>query len=259
MLHSGKPDMPFCLCWANENWTRRWDGRDNEILIGQEHSDEDDTAVMHDLIRYFRSSHYIRIDGKPLLLIYRVTLFPDFRRTSELWREQCRREGIGEIYLAMVGSFEQNGGPLVTPEKFGCDAMVEFPPHGGAKHCKPTGEIVNPAFNGQTFDYRDYAVWSANRPMPPFPYFRSAMPSWDNTARRQNDSHIFVNSSPGDFQAWLERICQLTHEHNSPSERFVFINAWNEWAEGAYLEPDLQFGHSYLEAVRNARDAWMRK
>jgi len=257
MLESGKPDIPFCLCWANENWTRRWDGRDQEVLIAQEHSDEDDIAVIHDLMRYFRSPNYIRINGKPLLLIYRVTLFPDFRRTSELWREICRREGIGEIYLAMVGSFEDKGAAI--PHKFGCDALVEFPPHGGATPCTPEGAIINPEFKGQTYDYRAYVEWSVSRPIPPFPYFRSAMPSWDNTARRQNNGHIFVNSSPGGFQAWLERICQLTHEHNSPSERFVFINAWNEWAEGAYLEPDSRYGHSYLEAVRNARDAWMRK
>jgi len=106
MLETGKPDFPFCLCWANENWTRRWDGQEHEILMAQSHSDEDDTAVILDLIRYFRDQRYIRVDGRPLILVYRITLFPDFAATAARWRAVCREQGIGEIYIAMVESFE---------------------------------------------------------------------------------------------------------------------------------------------------------
>ena len=147
MLDSGKPDFPFCLCWANENWTRRWDGQNDQVLMAQSHSEQDDEAVILDLIRFFRSPNYIRIDGRPLLVVYRVTLFPDFARTAALWREVCRREGIGEIYLSMVESFELIHDNF-HPSKYGCDASVEFPPQQLADPIEPSGAIVNPDFKG---------------------------------------------------------------------------------------------------------------
>jgi len=254
MLASGTPDLPFCLCWANENWTRRWDGRDAEILIGQSHSDDDDRRVIADLIRYFRSPAYIRVRGRPLLLIYRVSQFPDFKRTAALWRQECRDAGIGEIHLAMVETFE-----LVhrqtPPSVFGCDAAVEFPPLEMADARTPSGEIVNPAFKGWVADYRDIAVRFASRPHPGYTRYRGVMPGWDNTARRQDGSFCFEHSTPGAFQAWLEQAIEDTKSQCGPDDRLVFVNAWNEWAEGAYLEPDQRFGHTFLEAVANARDA----
>ncbi|MCF8567861.1 glycoside hydrolase family 99-like domain-containing protein [Alicyclobacillus tolerans] len=254
MLSTGKPDMPFCLCWANENWTRRWDGKEQEVLISQEHSDEDDEAVVLDLIRYFRDSRYIRIDDRPLILIYRVSLFPDFLKTAQRWREICRREGIGEIYIAMVESFElvHDG---FHPAQFGCDGAVEFPPQGLAAPIHPSGEITNAEFHGHVADYRELSVFYSTRELPSYKRFHGVMPGWDNTARRQNDSFAFEYSTPGAFQAWLEEVIQQTRLQHSGDEQLVFINAWNEWAEGAYLEPDKRFGHTYLEAVKNACDA----
>jgi GT2 family glycosyltransferase len=254
MLASGRPQMPFCMCWANENWTRRWDGEDRDILIGQAHSPEDDEAVIRDLIRYFRDPRYIRIDGRPLLLVYRVTLFPDFARTAALWRDVCRTEGIGEIYLAMVESFELVLAPP-SPTWYGCDASVEFPPQQLAEQRPPSGPIVNPQFQGAVADYRELAVRYAFRAAPPYTRFRGVMPGWDNTARMQNRSFCFEHATPGAFQAWLEEMIRYTREQYYGDERLIFINAWNEWAEGAYLEPDRRFGHTFLEAIRNALDA----
>jgi len=111
LLTTNRPDVPFCLCWANENWTRRWDGQDNEVLMAQYHSYEDDEGVIQDLIRFMRHPNYIRVNGRPLLLVYRVALFPDFARTAEHWRATCRRVGLGEIYLAFVESFDMNAQP----------------------------------------------------------------------------------------------------------------------------------------------------
>jgi GT2 family glycosyltransferase/SAM-dependent methyltransferase len=254
MLTTGRPDMPFCLCWANENWTRRWDGEDKEILIAQDHTPEDDEAVIRDLIRYFRSANYIRIDGRPLLLVYRVTLFPDFRATADRWRRVCRSEGVGEIYIAMVESFD-----LVHagkhPSTFNCDAAVEFPPLGMAEPRPPSGPVTNPDFAGYVADYRDIAARFCARPFPAYTRFRGVMPGWDNTARRQNASYCFEHASPGAFQAWLETVIAQTRAQHHGDERIVFVNAWNEWAEGAHLEPDRRHGHAFLEAVRNAKDA----
>lgn len=254
MLANREIDMPFCLCWANENWTRRWDGQDKEILIAQAHSPADDKAIIMDLIRYFRDPRYIRIDGRPMILVYRVKLLPDFLETTRRWREVCKEEGIGEIYIVMVESFE-----LVQmnsqPSDFGCDAAIEFPPHGLATSCKPSGEVINPHFSGSIGDYRDVAVTYATREIPSYTRFHCAMPGWDNTARMQNKSFCFEQATPGAFQAWLEEVISQTRMQHYGEERLVFINAWNEWAEGAYLEPDTRFGHTLLEAVKNALDA----
>lgn len=254
LLEKKEADVPFCLCWANENWTRRWDGQENEVLMAQAHSVEDDNAVISDLMRFFRDDRYIRIDGRPLILVYRVTLFPDFAQTAERWRQACRDQGIGEIYIAMVESFElvSAGTP---PAQFGCDSAVEFPPQGLAEQKKPSGKLLNPDFKGSTADYRDLAVRYASRQAPAYTRFKGVMPGWDNTARRQDNGFCFENASPGAFQAWLEDALVETRQHNFGDERIVFVNAWNEWAEGAYLEPDRRYGHTYLEAVKNATDA----
>lgn len=254
LLLNDKPDIPFCLCWANENWTRRWDGQEHEVLMAQAHTEEDDVAVIYDLIRFFKDDRYIKIDDRPLILIYRATLFPDFAKTAERWRKVCREQGLGEIYIAMVESFE-----LVQanthPSTFGCDAAVEFPPQGLAEVKPPSGEVINPEFVGSVADYRDLAVRYATRPAPGYTRFKGVIPGWDNTARRQHTSFCFENASPGAFQAWLEESIDDTKEQNFGDERLVFVNAWNEWAEGAYLEPDRRYGHTYLEAVSNAMDA----
>jgi lipopolysaccharide biosynthesis protein len=129
---------------------------------------------------------------------------------------------------------------------------VEFPPQGLAEQTAPTGELVNPDFAGHVADYRDLAVRYATREQSAYTRFRGVMPGWDNTARRQNNSFCFENSSPGAFQAWLEEALEQTRIQNYGDERMVFVNAWNEWAEGAYLEPDRVFGYTFLEAVKNA-------
>ncbi|HEY5851868.1 MAG TPA: glycoside hydrolase family 99-like domain-containing protein [Lysobacter sp.] len=253
MLVDDKNDFPFCLCWANENWTRRWDGRDSEILMGQQHSDEDDRDVILDIARFFRKSTYIRIGGRPLLLVYRTGLFPEFSRTARIWREVCREEGIGEIYIACVESFEQAARGAL-PEDFGCDASVEFPPHGMAEFLQPKGKLLNPAFRGSVADYRHIAVRYGAREAPAYKRFPGVIPGWDNTARRQDDGVCFQNATPGGFQAWLESAIEKARRQFIGDERLVFINAWNEWAEGAYLEPDQRYGHGFLQAVANAKD-----
>lgn len=258
MLKSGKPDFPFCLCWANENWTRKWDGRDNEMLMAQAHSEEDDILLIKDVMRYMRNKNYIRINGKPLFLVYRINLFPDIRRTVRIWRDICRAEGVGEIYLAMVESFE-HAGAKDDPVGYGFDASVEFPPHSSGASIQVPGKLHNANFKGVVLDYRRAVLNYAKKEVPDYVRFRTVMPSWDNTARRQNNSHSFAYSTPGSYQAWLEFILKQTREQNFGDERLVFINAWNEWAEGAHLEPDQRYGHGFLEATRNAMEAGLLK
>jgi O-antigen biosynthesis protein len=258
MIESKEFVLPFCLAWANESWTRRWDGNAEEVLIKQQHSESDDVAFMHDIIRYMRCESYIRINGKPLLIVCRIALFPDIEKTSKIWREICRNEGLGEIYLAFVESSEW-AGILKNPAEIGFDASVEFPPQGILAPVAPPGRVLNPKYNGAIHDYRQAALNYVQAEIPNHVRFRGVMPSWDNTPRRKDNATSFINATPGAFQAWLETVLQNTNEQNFGDERIVFINAWNEWAEGNHLEPDRRYGHGYLEAARNAQETWMIK
>jgi GT2 family glycosyltransferase len=259
LLEDPSLTFPFCVAWANENWTRAWDGREAEVLLGQAHDDADDRRVIHDLMRYFDHPSYIRINGRPVFLVYRVSLFPNIRRTVDIWRNECRRRGK-DVYLVMVESCEQAGQPT-SPFSLGFDASVEFPPHEIGTSIPVPGPLTNPSFRGTVYDYEKAALAYMARPQPGYTRFRTVMPGWDNTARRQDTSDVFVGSSPGAYQAWLEWVLRQTREHNAGDERIVFINAWNEWAEANYLEPDTRWGHAYLEATKSAlqavgRDFW---
>ncbi len=119
----------------------------------------------------------------------------------------------------------------------------------------PSGTVTNPRFAGQVADYRDLVARFCLREQPPYIRFRGLIPGWDNTPRRQDASFCFENATPGAFEAWAEVVIEETARMRSGEERLVFVNAWNEWAEGAYLEPDLRFGHTFLEALKNAKDS----
>ncbi|MCI2395572.1 glycoside hydrolase family 99-like domain-containing protein [Aliiroseovarius sediminis] len=248
-LNNPDLDFPFCICWANENWSRRWDGRDSELLVSQNHSPEDDLAFIVEVAPYLLDSRYIRIDGKPLMLVYRPSLLPNAAETAERWRRWCRENGVGEIYLAYTQSFES-----VDPADYGFDAAIEFPPNNYAPVNlteKVPGLVVD--FGGIVHDWRSYVVRSCQYPKPDYKLYRSVCPSWDNTARRKLKGSIFANSNPADYRVWLENaITRTLEEAETPDEKIIFCNAWNEWAEGAHLEPDTKYGYAYLEASRAA-------
>jgi lipopolysaccharide biosynthesis protein len=252
-IASGSRGLSFCLCWANESWTQHWDGESGATIVEQLYDVSSMKAVVEDLIPYLRHPDYIRVDGRPLILIYRVDELPEPSSVAEIWRSRCRQQGIGEIYLTFVESFGR-AVDLLEPSSIGFDASVEFPPHLTSRGIREPGPLVNARFSGVISDYRQIALHYASKPLPGFTRFRTAMPSWDNTARQQDRPYIFHHSTPGAFQAWLETLIEQTVDQNFGDEKIVFVNAWNEWAEGAYLEPDRRFGHGYLEAVRNALD-----
>lgn len=245
-------DFPFCLCWANENWTRRWDGKDREILIAQAHSADDDIAFITHVSQYFANPNYIRIDGRPLLLVYRPALLPHARETAQRWRDWLRANGFGEIYLAYTQSFEKD-----DPKHYGFDAAVEFPPNNLG--LRPEPKLVSDMASDadlMIYDWRRLPSRTRKRAAAKYKLFRGVTPQWDNTPRRPNAGAVFVNTAPSAYKEWLSAAAQTTaRDVVTPDERLIFINAWNEWAEGAYLEPDARHGYAWLEATRQALDA----
>jgi O-antigen biosynthesis protein len=248
-LEDSSLDFPFCLCWANENWSRRWDGLDSEILIAQEHSPADDIAFISHLSRYLQDPRYLRVNGKPLLLVYRPNLLPCARDTAERWRAWCRVNGIGEIHLAYTQSFE-----AVDPAEYGFDSAIEFPPNNSAPP-DLTNEVepLSTDYRGTVYDWRVLVERSRHYQVPTYRLFRSVCPAWDNTARRGARGTVFLNSSPEAYREWLGNAVAYTEStFDETDERLVFVNAWNEWAEGAHLEPDQKHGYAYLQATRDA-------
>ena len=247
MLGSGEPDLPFCLCWANENWTRRWDGDERELLIEQRYGPELDYALIDDVMPFFLDRRYLRIGGAPVLVIYRPDALPEPQATIARWRRAARERGLPDIHLVAALTFG-----LQDPRPLGFDAAVEFPPHG---EVLPESDYavagLDPGFSGAIVDYR--AVVNRQLALAPRPFrvYRTAMAGWDNTARLGQRATVFHGASPQAYEEWLRTLitaARLGH----PEHRLVFVNAWNEWAEGAHLEPDGRFGTGYLEATRRA-------
>lgn len=258
VLASGKPDFPFCLCWANENWTRVWDGGDRHILLEQRYSAEDDLAHIESLLPAFRDPRYIRVDGKPLFLVYRTELMPEPAATARRWREAVRAAGLPGLYLARVEHFTKN----VDPASLGFDAAVEFAPDGPRGELRYRGRwgrllaaagLIPRAFTvNKVTSYAATAEEFCRRPDPPFRRFFGVTPMWDNSARRAVNANIYTGSTPERYEQWLRHAVRRTLAAHRGDERILFINAWNEWAEGCHLEPDQKWGHAYLEATRRA-------
>lgn len=241
-------DLPICLCWANESWSRRWDGRADDILIAQHHSPEDDLAYIAHVAPYLRDPRYLRVDGKPLLLVYRPGLLPDPKATARRWRDWCRAHGVGEIALACVQGFERP-----DPRSIGFDAAVEFPPNlATPDNISARQHLLNPDYRGQVLDWRALAREVGGRPMPGYPLFPAVNAGWDNEPRRSGRGRVYAHASPRGYRDWLHTTLVQRATKLPEAQRLVFINAWNEWAEGAVLEPDARLGHAWLDATRRA-------
>ncbi len=248
MLLDAESDMPFCLCWANENWTRRWDAAEHEILIAQRYLPDDDLNFIKSLIPFFSDSRYIRIDGSPFLIVYRPQHLPDAKKTAKVWRDYCRLIGVGEIHLCAALTHGN-----LDYAQFGFDSGVEFPPHNIQSNNIAEQISFYEPFRGYVADYADIAQTYLDKEYVHPNVFRGVFPAWDNTARTGNRGVVIRNSSPVNYEYWLAESIARTVNGFPGRERFVFINAWNEWAEGCHLEPDRKYGRSFLEATKRAK------
>jgi lipopolysaccharide biosynthesis protein len=247
-------DIPFCLHWANEPWTVRFDGLSTKagVLLEQHHSADDDIAFFRDIEPALRDPRYIKIHGRPLLVIYRPGLFPDIKATLDRWRECCRRAGLEELYLVVMQTLFEGE---VDPDAYGFDAAIEFPPHSlrvcDVGHRLDLYDAGSPM---RFYDYEHAVEQALERPDPSYRLFRGIMPGWDNSPRRAN-SAAYINCAPHRYERWLTGLCKKTAVNRPRDEKLIFINAWNEWAEGAYLEPDRKHGYAYLNATARALNA----
>lgn len=248
-------DFDFCLCWANENWTRRWDGAESEVLMAQHHSVEDHEAVFADLARYFEDERYICVDGCPVILIYRPSIIPDVEQMLEIWRDAAIHRGLKGLFIVATNSFGFD-----EHDKAGFDAICGFPPHGvEAPAVNQMFPLINSDYSGYIFRYADVVQSEAERlskylneaaiGIRKGVRFPGVMVAWDNEARKPGRGNVFHASTPRLYHDWLSNAVNYTRKLNEPDRQFVFINAWNEWAEGAYLEPDRKFGYGYLAAT----------
>lgn len=254
VLASGKPDFPFCLAWANEPWARTWDGNSQECLMGQNYSKADDLRHTQWLAQAFADPRYIRVEGRPLFLIYRPSALPEPIRTTDTLRAECVRLGVREPYLVGINLHS----PRVDMRTLGFDLTEHHGPLLAAlpqvfdnrwrlarlqrnmRHGVCSGKL-------KIYSYADALQWMAKH-RPEFPHYPCFFMPWDNTPRAGRRAFIMTDGTPQLFEQGLREVVTTVCNKN-PDHRIIFINAWNEWAEGMHLEPDQKFGRGFLEAI----------
>lgn len=265
VLESKEPNFPFMLCWANESWTRAWDDSENKILIKQEYSEEDDYNHINYLLPIFEDPRYIKIDGKPVFIIYRSTNIPRLEQMVKIWREQAAKRGL-ELYLCRFESYGEEGEHY---QQGLFDASLEFQPHSLTKSSynsknlglratnKISRMIIGRNIIKNTRSYSGYVDYISNTPDPVYKCYPCVVPMWDNTARKGRSFFAFVKSTPQLYKRWLKHA--LNRKNYSEEENLVIVNAWNEWAEGNHLEPCRKWGHQYLQATKEAIEEYNKK
>ena len=257
VIKLGEPDFPFMICWANENWTRAWDGGEKEILIKQEYSEEDDRNHIKYLVsNIFNDRRYIRINGKHVVAIYRSTIVPNIKRTLQIWREEALKAGI-ELYICRFESFAEAGAEFLEP---GFDAAIDFQPRSKSmldfakenlsfRIINKIRSVINKKRFIKRIDYKKYVEYMIKYESPSYKQYPCITPMWDNTPRRKTDIFALTNSTPQLYGKWLNNTI-TKFEPYSKDENLIFIHAWNEWAEGNHLEPDIKWGRQYLEMTK---------
>ena len=257
ILAAGTPDFPFLLMWANEPWTRAWDGRSRDILMPQEYVGNWVRNLARDVAPALLDPRYFRFQGAPVFVVYRLKPIPDPFGAFREFRAALTELGIARIHL--VGSWPHFPGdePLPSdPVSLGLDAYVEFQPRGLTSYRRRNLELAatNPRFIGNLYDYEtavDSALNMLDEPVVGMRH-RGVTMGWDNTPRRGSSGTLYHGATPANFRRWLRGVVEHELMTEGPPERLIFINAWNEWAEGTYLEPDEDFGRGWLEAVASA-------
>lgn len=253
LLEHPEIDIRFCLCWANESWTRTWDGLKNDILIEQKYAEEDTEKFINDIGKYINDNRYITYKGKPVIVVYNPGDIPNVKTVFTKWKETAKKTGIGDISIWICQSFENDITALQLDDLV--EKEIEFPPHKiGTLPIANTNPAVSIS-DSHVFDYSKMvdvirsrrATETASQKL-----FRTVMLGWDNSARRNSGFSSFDNFNIGKYYQWLRMNVDEAVDKHDTEDRYVFINAWNEWAEGTYLEPDKKYGYSYINVTSRA-------
>ena len=268
VLSSGEPDFPFCLAWANDSWTGIWHGAPGRVLKRQTYPGADDHAAHFAfLARAFADDRHLKVDGKPVFVVYRPKELPNSKQVTDLWRELAHRAGFPGLHLVGVA----HAGEMFDPSDYGLDALTMsrlgtvraswFPSRVKARLMRNAGlarawktTLGRPT---AVYLYEDAAKDFVIRKPLPFEYYPCVVPNWDNTPRSGLDGLVLHRSSPNAFSHHAEEAIQRVGTL-PPERRFVFVKSWNEWAEGNHLEPDQRFGRGYLEALQRAAAGTLR-
>ncbi|MGI8751471.1 MAG: glycoside hydrolase family 99-like domain-containing protein [Acidimicrobiales bacterium] len=253
VLASGEPDFPFMLCWANHDWTRAWDGYGGQLLAKQRYSPEDDLAHIRWMAGAFADPRYVTVAGRPVLPVLQAGLLEDARATTDRWRAETTRLGLSEPYMIRVDLHAADRG---DPTAQGFDASIEYPPVSAYRTAPllapgwlPFHRRRTPSGRHAVISYPDVVDAALAAPPVPWKRYRCVVPRWDNSPRRKKEALILHGSTPAEYGRWVEGVTRSFRPFGV-GEDFVFVNAWNEWGEGAHLEPDLRWGTRYLEAHR---------
>ncbi len=243
-----KIDIHFHFCWANENWSKLWDGGDKEIILKQNFSSNDAKRFFEDILPFIKDERYEKIDNKPILMIYRPTQFnkDEFLKFLDILNDLAKKEGFNGFYFMASNAYEFD-----EPKSWGFEGLIEFPPHkiGLYCDCYAVGSISKQA-KFTMVDIKPYLQNKYHLKKENYKVFKTCFPSWDNLPRKAYSNGYCFNMTEEDFALWLREIIEWTKQNNSQNEQYVYINAWNEWAEGAMLEPTTRYGYKYLDIVK---------
>lgn len=254
-LNNKQYEFPYCLCWCPETWKKTWHSADNAIMLEQPPF-IDAKRFFYDLLPFLQDERYIRIENKPLLMIYHPTFFDKliFIEFIDKLRQLALSHGVGDLHIVFAKSYVQQAN-YTTPQDLAGDAFADFPPHGTTYPFNKEIEFYDPSLRGQhhIFDMRRVVEEMRARPHFDYMHYPTVFPMWDNAARSGSArSWTFLNASPELYQTWLKDSIKYVKAYPSPENHIVFINAWNEWAEGAHLEPDKRYGYAFLDATKQA-------
>jgi hypothetical protein len=256
VLLSGQPDFPFCLCWANGTWTGIWHGCQNRVLIEQTYPGyEDHRAHFDELLPAFLDKRYLTVEGKPLFLIYLPREIPDLHKVLDYWRSMAATAGLPGLHIVAI---LHKGDKNWDPKQDGFDASIKqnLPPLRSEVRLprRPIPKLVHfyQELCGKPTIYRYEDVLLSMLPdkVSGVGTYPCLLPNWDNTPRSGRNGLVLSESSPELFRVQVKKSLQIMDK--IPLEhKLIYIKSWNEWAEGNHLEPDIKFGKSYLEVIRD--------
>lgn len=258
LLEEKDIDFPFCFCWANEPWTRAWDGKSKEVIMPQEYGDKKEWKAHIDyLLKFFKDQRYIKVDGAPMFVLYRTNNIDRCDDMVEFWDKECKKNGFTGIHIVEERNNFQN-----EPCCQNSQAYLDFEPmhvwkwekHGLAKVKDVIDNHLVKDITKRSyyrFSYDDYwkKILNAKETVSDKSHYLGAFVDWDNTSRRAKNGLVCIGVTPEKFSSYLEKLLNIAEKKNSS---FIFLNAWNEWAEGTYLEPDEKNFYGFLEAVKKA-------